>query len=203
MVDYFSATFLTLHFVFTGWLLSACGGIPLGILITRKKFRRFFQPLILRTTGFIETVPVLAMIVVLIVVIGLNRWLVYLGLFLYGLFPLVMNTYKGIESVDAALIEVAKGMGMDEREILLRVELPLALPLIFTGLEIAMVYIIGIAPVLTFFSAQGQTLGWLLFKGISKLRMEWIYIAGAILVAMGIGLSRAIRISKHFIKWQR
>lgn len=197
-MDYFALTLDTLHLVLISWFLSALAGIPLGIVITREKLKKILRPIILRFTGIIETIPALAMICILIPLLGITWDLMLFALFLYGLFPVIMNTYTGIDEVDASIIEAAKGMGMNDRQILTKVQLPLSIPLIITGLEISIVYIVGIAP-LGFFVAV-RTLGDPLFRGFQIIAPDMMVIGSILLVLMGIGLSRLIRHSKSFLK---
>lgn len=148
-------TFVTLFFAI---LLS----VPLGILITRARF--LYDPVI-KLAGMLYTVPSLAMFGVLIPIVGIGFWPAVIALTLYSLLAIIRNTAVGIDGVDRAIIEAARGMGMTERGILLRVELPLALPVIFAGIRIAIVSTISLATIASFFGSD--SLGKLIFEGIS------------------------------------
>lgn len=151
-------------------------GVALGILITR--YRKFYNPVI-TTAGMIYTIPSLAMFGMLIPLVGIGFTPAVIALVLYSLLAIIRNTAVGIDEVDRAIIEAARGMGMTKMQILLRVELPLAMPVIFAGIRIAVVSTISLATIASFFGAK--SLGNLIFEGIATggLRDDKI-AAGAI-----------------------
>lgn len=156
-------------------------GIPLGILITRQKSLR--QP-ILGVANIFQTIPSLALFGLLIPVpfiggIGANPAIFALAL--YSLLPIIRNTYTGITGVDAAIREAGRGMGMTDRQLLLQVEIPLAMGVILAGVRVAMVISIGVATIAAAIGAGG--LGELIFRGISTVNNQLI-LAGAIPAAM-------------------
>ncbi|MEA3442488.1 MAG: ABC transporter permease [Chloroflexota bacterium] len=99
-----------------------------------------------------------------------------IALILYGQLPILRNTYTAIRGVDPAMIEAGKGMGMSERQLLLKVKLPLAIPVIIAGLRNAIVLIIGIAAIAAMIGAGG--LGVPIFRGLRNARMDLIIIGG-------------------------
>ncbi|MGD1929705.1 MAG: ABC transporter permease [Leptolyngbyaceae cyanobacterium] len=150
--------------------------IPLGILITRVEW--LYEPVI-KLTGMLYTVPSFAMFGLLVPIVGIGFKPAIVALTLYSLLAIVRNTAVGINGIDQAIIEAARGMGMRDRAILLKVELPLALPVIFAGIRIATVSTISLATLASFFGAD--SLGSLIFEGISAggTRNDKI-VAGAI-----------------------
>ena len=150
--------------------------IPLGILITRVEW--LYEPVI-KLTGMLYTVPSFAMFGLLVPIVGIGFKPAIVALPLYSLLAIVRNTAVGINGIDQAIIEAARGMGMRDRAILLKVELPLALPVIFAGIRIATVSTISLATLASFFGAD--SLGSLIFEGISAggTRNDKI-VAGAI-----------------------
>ncbi|HHP7245662.1 MAG TPA: ABC transporter permease [Elainellaceae cyanobacterium] len=150
--------------------------VPLGVLITRM--RSLYDPVI-KLAGMLYTVPSLAMFGILVPVVGIGFTPAIIALTLYSLLAIIRNTAVGINGVDDAIIEAAKGMGMRDRSILLQVELPLALPVIFAGIRIATVSTISLATLASFFGAN--SLGNLIFEGIAAggTRNDKI-VAGAI-----------------------
>jgi len=106
---------------------------------------------------------------------------VVIALTLYGLLPIIRNTYTAIREVDPAMIEAGRGMGMNEMQILARVKLPLAVPVIMAGLRQAMVMNIGIAAIGSYIGAGG--LGQPIFRGLANLRKDLI-VVGAVFVAL-------------------
>lgn len=154
-------------------LLASAVGILFGVLITRV--RALYEP-VLTLAGIIYTVPSLAMFVLMIPLLGIGFWSGVVALVLYSLLVLIRNTAVGIDSVDENIIEAARGMGMTSVGILFRIELPLAMPIIFAGIRIATVSAISLATIAAFIGAGG--IGDLLFEGMSSQRDDKI-IAGA------------------------
>ena len=136
--------------------------VPLGILITRV--RSLYEPVI-KLSGMLYTVPSLAMFGILIPFVGIGFTPAIIALTLYSLLAIIRNTAVGINGVDRAIIESARGMGLKNSQILLQVELPLALPVILAGIRIATVSTISLATLASFFGAN--SLGNLIFEGIA------------------------------------
>ncbi len=156
-------------------------GIPLGILITRQP--RLRQP-ILGFANIMQTIPSLALFGFLIPVPGIGgigSTPAIVALTLYSLLPIIRNTYTGIASIDPAIREVGKGMGMTDRQLLLQVEIPLALGFIFAGTRVATVIAIGLATIAAAIGAGG--LGDFIFQGISTVDPQLI-LAGAVPAAL-------------------
>ena len=105
-------------------------------------------------------------------------------LIIYGQLPVLRNTYTAIRQVDPAIIEAGRGMGMSDRQLLIRVKLPLALPVILAGLRNAMVLIIGIATIAALIGAGG--LGVPIFRGLRNARMDLIIIGGTFVSALAL-----------------
>jgi osmoprotectant transport system permease protein len=167
-------------------------GIPLGILITRQS--QLAKP-ILAIANAIQTIPSLAIFGFLITIPflgGIGKIPAIVALSLYALLPIIRNTYTGIISIDPAIDEAAKAMGMTNRQRLLRVEIPLALGTILTGVRVSTVICVGIATIAA--AIGGGGLGVFIFQGIATVNNELI-LAGAVpsaIVAIiadwGIGL---------------
>lgn len=152
-------------------------GIPLGILITRKTYLR--QP-ILGIANIFQTIPSLALFGLLIpvpIIGGIGAVPAIVALIVYSLLPIIRNTYTGITSVDPAIREAGRGMGMTDRELLLQVEIPLAMGVILAGVRVATVIAIGIATIAAAIGAGG--LGVFIFRGISVVNDQLI-LAGAV-----------------------
>ena len=117
-------------------------GIILGVITYLSKFAR---PIILWIVDLLQTIPVLALLGFVMVFFGPTSTTVIVGLVLYSLLPVVRNCFVGLENINPAIKEAATGMGMTKFQSLYKVELPLALPIIFAGIRIAVVTSIGIA----------------------------------------------------------
>ncbi len=154
--------------------------IPIGVLLTRPGLRRFAPPV----TAFAnagQAAPVIGIIVLLAIWLGFGFWTAVLALAVYAFLPVLRNTIVGIENVDPTLVEAARGMGMSQATVLRRVEMPLAIPVIMTGVRTALVLLVGTATFGTFINAGG--LGALITTGITLFRYP-ILISGALIVAL-------------------
>ncbi|RYC67927.1 ABC transporter permease/substrate-binding protein [Spirosoma sordidisoli] len=173
---------------FVSLLLALVVGIPLGILIAR---RPRLASGILGVAGVLQTVPSVALLGFLIPLLGIGAGPALVALFLYALLPLIRNTYVGITEVNPTVREAARGVGMTSRQILTKVELPLALPVIFAGVRTATVINVGVATLAAYVAAGG--LGEFIFSGIALSNTNMI-LAGAIpaaLLAIGFDLGLA------------
>lgn len=152
--------------------------LPIGIWISRK--RRLAGP-VLGIVGILQTIPSIALLGFMIPLLGIGPRPAIVALFLYALLPIVRNTYTGILSVDAAVKEAATAMGMTDLQILWKVELPLAFPVILAGIRTATVINVGVATLAAYIAAGG--LGEFIFGGIA-LNNPVMIMAGAIPAAL-------------------
>jgi osmoprotectant transport system permease protein len=152
--------------------------VPLGILLTR--YRRWAEPVI-GVTAVFQTIPSLALLGFMIPLMGIGEAPAIVALTIYGLLPVLRNTYTGIVGVTPAVVEAGIGMGMTSRQVLFMVELPMALPVIMAGIRTATVLLIGVATLAALIGAGG--LGDLIFRGISMANSELI-LAGALPAAL-------------------
>src|SRR5277367_2510173 len=162
-------------------LLAVFVGLPLGIMIAR--WPRWNKP-VLAGANIIQTIPSLALFGFLLPVPWLGERvdrLAILALTLYALLPVIRNTYTGIRGVDPAVVEAGRGMGMTDRQLLFRVELPLALSVILAGVRVAVVISVGLATIAAAIGAGG--LGEFIFRGLAMVNNQLI-LAGAIPAAV-------------------
>jgi len=155
-------------------LIATIVGISLGILISR--FARVSRA-VLSFVNIVQTIPSIALLGFLLPFFGIGVTPAIIALFLYALLPIVRNTFAGIEGVDSAVIEAARGLGMTDRQVLTKVQLPIATPVIFAGVRTAMVINIGVATLCALIAAGG--LGEYIFRGIAVNNVNMI-LAGAI-----------------------
>lgn len=144
--------------------LAAVIGVLLAILAYRND-RAVALLLVVINTLF--TVPALAYFGALILIVGLGWTAAITVLVIYALLPIVRNTVTGLREVDPAIVRAATGMGMSRMQRLARVELPLAYPVILSGVRVATVLIVGIAAIGSYVSGPG--LGELIFSGLSSI----------------------------------
>lgn len=167
-------------------------GIPLGIMIAHRP--RLNRP-VLATANVIQTIPSLALFGFLLPLPWLGdraERLAILALTLYALLPIIRNTYTGISGVDPAVVESGRAMGLTESQLLLQVELPLALSVILSGVRVAIVISVGLATIAAAIGAGG--LGEFIFRGLAMVDNR-VILAGAIPAALlalvadfGVGL---------------
>jgi len=150
--------------VFISVSISTIIGVSLGILTYRT---RAGSRTSLAVTGIFLTIPSFALFGLLLPVFGLGAAPVVVALVMYGLLPIVRNTITGLRSVDPAIVESAQGMGMGRYRRLLRIELPLAWPIIITGIRVAAVIIVGIAAIAAVVNGPG--LGKDIFRALSRI----------------------------------
>src|SRR5699024_3874201 len=145
-----------------------------------------------------QAAPVIGVIVLLALAIGFGFWVAILSLTIYAFLPVLANTIAGLRGVDRSLIEAARGMGMSGTQVLFRVEQPLAIPVIMTGVRTALVLCVGAGAFATFIDAGG--LGLLIQSGIIMSRYS-ILVSGALLVAvLALGIEWVGRLLEILVK---
>ncbi len=157
-----------------GLLFSIAVGLPLGVLATRS---RLLARLALGAASLVQTVPSLALLAFLIPLVGIGTGPTLIALFVYGLLPIVRNTYVGLTTLPRALSEAAEAMGLSPRARLLRVALPLASPTILAGIQTSAVITVGTATIAALIGAGG--LGEPILSGI-QLRDPALIAQGAV-----------------------
>ncbi len=167
------------HFLmsFYGVLFASLFAIPLGFYIAKHK-----GTLILKIANIIQTIPALAMLSLLLIVLGMGANTVIAAIFLYSILPILSNTVSGVKQLDENVLDAAKGMGMSPMQIIYKVEFPLSLPVILGGVRNALVVAIGVAAVGTFIGAGG--LGDIISRGLNVSHGSSIVWAGALPTAL-------------------
>ncbi|MBP1155794.1 MULTISPECIES: ABC transporter permease [unclassified Paenibacillus] len=171
-------TYQHILMVISALLLALIVGVPFGILAARVPK---LAGVILASANVVQVFPSLAMLVLLMIVFGLGFTTVVIGLFLYSLLPVIRNTYVGLTQVDPAITEAGRGVGMSPLQLLFRVQFPLALPFVFTGIRVAAVIAIGVATIAPLIGGEG--LGREIYAGINMDNSARLY-AGAIPAAI-------------------
>ena len=177
-----------------GMALGALVGVPLGILSARNKTVR---AMVIPVVSIIQTVPSLALFGLLMVVLtavslpSIGTVPTLIALTLYALLPIVRNTYLGIAGVDPAIVDAGLGMGMSRWELLWKVELPLALPLLIEGLRAALVLTVGIAAVMAV--AGAMDLGTIIFFGAGSDVTDLVLLGALPMVVLAIVADQAMR----------
>jgi osmoprotectant transport system permease protein len=148
--------------------------------------------LTLYVAGIILTIPSVALFGAMIKTLGIGPFNAAFALILYAQLPILRNTYTGIKAVAPEITEAGRGMGMTETQLLLRVKLPMAVPVIMTGVRVSIVMLIGIASIAAYIG--NDTLGGYIFEGIQRAQ-EKRYYAGAILIAI------LALVADYFLGW--
>ena len=167
----------TLELVGTVMLISIIIAIPVGILVAR--YKRLYLPII-TVSALLYTIPSIAAFVLLIPITGFSPATAIIPLVLYNMLVLIRNTAAAVNGIDPLLIDVGRAMGMKRYQVLFRVTLPLAIPVIVAGIRIATVTTIGISSLAALVGQGG--LGELIFRNIVSGDYNAV-VAGAILIA--------------------
>ncbi|TDQ40864.1 ABC transporter permease [Aureibacillus halotolerans] len=155
-------------------LLGVLVAVPLGILLTRvPKFADRFVSFV----GILQTIPSLAILAFFIPLVGIGKPPAILALFFYSLLPILRNTYIGVRGVNQGVVEAGRGMGMSRWQEIIKMEFPLALPVIMAGIRLSTVYLIGWAALAAFIGGGG--LGDFIFDGLNLYKPTLI-LAGTI-----------------------
>lgn len=162
-------------------LISSVLGIILGVI---AYWVRFLDSVILWVSEVLQTIPSLALLALLMIIFGLGDITLIVGLVLYALLPIVRNTYTGLKNVSPHLKDAARGMGMSKMQRLFKVEIPLSVPLIFSGIKIALVNSLSVAVMGVLIGANG--LGTIIYRGIQSRNMENILIGAIPVVVMAL-----------------
>jgi osmoprotectant transport system permease protein len=168
--------------------LAVALGVPLGVAVAR---RPRLAGIVLGLAGVLQTIPALALLALMVALLGaFGFWPALLALVLYALLPILRNSVTGILGVEAAVLEAADGMGMTKRERLLRIELPLALPVILAGVRTAVVWTVGMATLAT---PVGQaSLGSFIFGGLQTRNLTSVLVGCVAAALLAIVLDGAL-----------
>ncbi|WP_159257747.1 ABC transporter permease [Lactiplantibacillus pentosus] len=150
-------------------LLGVIVAVPIGILLTRVKP---IANVVMSIASMLQTIPAMALLALMIPFFGIGAIPAIIALFIYSLLPILRNTYLGMEDVDPALIDAAKGMGMTNWQSIVKVELPMAAPVIMAGIRLSATYVIAWAALASYIGAGG--LGDFIFSGLNLYRTDLI-----------------------------
>ena len=170
------------HLSLTLWstVFTVLIAVPLGILLTRPKYKRAGSPILaVATSG--QAIPAFGLLVLAFAWLGRGPWTTIWALTLFTLLPVLRNTMVGLEQVDKNVIEAGRGMGLTKRQALRQIELPLAIPVILAGVRPALVITVGMAALA--FLIGGGGLGATISAGL-KLSRDLVLITGAVMTAL-------------------
>lgn len=159
-------------------ILAMIVAIPLGILLSKKEK---LSKVSLTIAGILQTIPTLAILALMIPLFGVGKVTAIIALFIYVLLPILNNTIVGVQNIDRNIVEAGRSMGMTNFQLMKDIELPLALPMVLSGIRLSSVYVISWAALASYVGAGG--LGDLIFNGLALYEPEMI-IVGTILVTV-------------------
>lgn len=160
-----------------------------GVITRRNQLAR---ELALSVASVFLTIPSLALFVIFIPLVGLGFAPSFIALFLYSLLPILRNTITGLDGIDSGVLDSAKGMGLSPTQVLLKVELPLAWPVILAGVRVSSMLVVGIAAIATLVAGGG--LGDFIKSGLARLPLPnslesiWLGTLLCLLLALVIDL---------------
>lgn len=189
MMDFFVTSGMTLlqkameHFLvsMSALALGILIAVPVGILLVNS--RRIAQWVISLCSVF-QTIPSLALLAIMVPLFGVGKTPAIMALFIYSLLPILRNTYLGMMQVDKNCLDAAKGMGMTRQQVITKVQLPLALPVIMSGIRLSAVYVIGWATIASYVGAGG--LGDFIFAGLSNYNFYFIVFATILVTCLAL-----------------
>ncbi|WP_240138892.1 ABC transporter permease [Streptomyces sp. MUM 178J] len=167
--------------VSTFWVLLIA--IPLGIALTRRGLSKA-SPVVTAIANIGQATPAIGLLALLVIWLGIGPSTAVTGMVIYAVLPVLANTVAGLKAIDPQLVEAARGIGMSAVGTLLRVELPLAVPLILAGVRTALVLNVGTATLATF--GGGGGLGDLITSGIQTQRMPVLVLGSVLTVALAL-----------------
>ncbi len=176
--------------------LATVTSVLLGVFIQRRPVAR---AVVLALSGIVLTIPSLALFALFIPLVGIGNPPAMLALFLYALMPVLRNTVTGLDSVSPAIVESAKGMGMNTSQQLVRVRLPLAWPVIMAGVRISSLMTVGIAAIAILVGGDG--LGTFIQGGLTRLGLpfaiESVWTGVVFTVLLGLALDTVFAIAQR------
>jgi len=163
-------------------------GVPLGILVTRPGLEKLALPVI-GGASVGQTVPSLAVIAIMAPLLGFGLQSAIVALVIYGLLPILRNSYASIKAIDPAVIEAAKGMGLTRVQIARKIELPLARPVIMTGIRISTVITVGTAELAVLVGGTG----------LGKITLTGVFAREVLIILQGAAPTAAMAITLGFL----
>lgn len=144
--------------------------VPLSIIL--MKFPRVAK-VVIAIASMLQTIPALALLAIMIPFFGVGKLPAIIALFLYSLMPILRNTYVGLMGVSPDTIDSARGLGMTNIQLILKVDIPLAMPVIMAGIRLSAIYVIAWATLASYIGAGG--LGDFIFNGLSLYQTDLIF----------------------------
>lgn len=190
---------LQAHVNVTFWstMLVIAIAIPLGILLTRPAYRKFAGP-VLSFANSGQAIPAYGLIIIFFLFMGRGTLTAIVALTVFAILPVLRNTMVGLDQVDEATIEAARGMGMSRLQALLRIELPLSVPVILAGVRTALVINVGMAALVFLIGAGG--LGETINSGLKLQRNTAIFIGAALVALLALIIDFIAALAERYLR---
>lgn len=159
-------------------VLGVLFAVPLGLLISRN---RRLSNLIIGLSSILQTIPSLALLAIMVPIVGVGKLPAIIALFIYSLLPILRNTVLGMESVNEDVVDAAKGMGLTPTQIIFKVQVPLSVNVIMSGIRLSAIYVIAWTSLASYIGAGG--LGDFIFNGLDNFNFTFI-IMGTIPITL-------------------
>ncbi|MBX6769252.1 MAG: ABC transporter permease, partial [Actinomadura rubrobrunea] len=171
--------------------------VPLGVLLTRRRARPLAAPVLaLANAG--QAIPSIGVLVLLAILFDVGFAMAVIALVAYAALPVLRNTMIGLRQVDRSVIDAGRGMGMSPLQVLLKIELPLAVPVMIAGIRIALILNVGVATLATYTNAGG--LGSLIESGIVFNRMPVLMTGSVLTVALALLVDWLAGLTEQFLR---
>jgi len=171
--------------------------VPLGVLLSRRRARWFATPILAVANGG-QAIPSIGVLVLLAVTVGVGFKMAVVSLVVYALLPVLRNTMVGLGQVSPALIDAGRGMGMSSRQVLLQIELPIAVPIMLAGIRVALILNVGVATLATYTNAGG--LGSFIESGIVFNRMPILLTGSVLTIALALLVDWLAGLAEHRLR---
>lgn len=169
-------------------LIAIAVAVPIGILLAKTKKA---ASIVLTTAGVLQTIPTLAVLAIMIPIFGVGKTPAIIALFVYILLPILNNTVLGVQNINPDVRQAAISMGMTKFQLMKDVEMPLALPLILSGIRLSSVYVISWATLASYVGAGG--LGDFVFNGLNLYNPIMIVSAAVLVTALALIVDYVLR----------
>lgn len=169
-------------------LIAIIVAVPIGILLAKTKKA---ASIVLTTAGVLQTIPTLAVLAIMIPIFGVGKTPAIIALFVYILLPILNNTVLGVQNINLDVRQAAISMGMTKLQLMKDVEMPLALPLILSGIRLSSVYVISWATLASYVGAGG--LGDFVFNGLNLYNPIMIVSAAVLVTALALIVDYVLR----------
>ena len=163
-------------------------GIPLGVLVTRPGFKKLATSVI-GSANIGQSIPSLAVIAIMAPILGFGLHSAIVALVIYGLLPVIRNSYAGINNIDQSIVEAARGMGMTRGQIARKIELPLALPVIMAGIRVSTVITVGTAELAVLVGGAG----------LGRITLTGVFSRQVLTILQGAAPTAALAITMGFV----